>query len=87
MLSVASVLLQNVKYYFFICYISQHDQLKCYCFFLCQKSVYLLQNRNLHLCYPTSVTKSTFKSHRTKISHRKNKKEIQSLEVSVSNAE
>lgn len=44
MLSVASVLLQNVKYYFFICYIPQHDQLKCYWFFffVCHKSVYWL---------------------------------------------
>lgn len=60
MLSVASVLLQNVKYYFFICYIPQHDQLKCYWFFFCVSQVCLLTDyRNLHFCYTTLVTKST----------------------------
>lgn len=49
MLSVASVLLQSVKYYFFICYISQHDQLKCYCFFSVSKVCLSITEQKLAL--------------------------------------
>lgn len=60
MLSVASVFYKVLNITFsFVIYLSMTNW-NVTASFLCQKSVYRLQSRNLHLCYTTLVTKIYF---------------------------